>query len=247
MANETITMEEMKRRSIKLYDGMKVVCPQLSEREETIDLASLSDLIPKFNGCYATNNSTVCFISDGEIWVTPSTLMVIRSLSEAGFTERYFYVPFSNGDYPKAEQEKWYNLMKIANHLHKREFEDVCEAFCDKHGIGSLGDDIIKNCFEMPAEGVMVKHHSFDDCYYPILNSDCLDCMAVDKIGKFCCNNGIVVFVYRNGKTYVKKGYKIVKKLEEAGYKKTGIFVPFSNGEQILDPFQEYLWESIKK
>ena len=34
-----------------------------------------------------------------------------------------------------------------------------------------------------------------------------LDCIAVERLGHYTTNNGRVVFVYRNGKTYVAKGY----------------------------------------
>jgi hypothetical protein len=56
-----------------------------------------------------------------------------------------------------------------------------------------------------------------------------------------------VVFVYRDGHTYVTKRYRIISELREAGYRETGMFVPFSNGEEILDPDLREKWESISK
>lgn len=60
-------------------------------------------------------------------------------------------------------------------------------------------------------------------------------------------NNGKVIFVYIDGKTYVTKGYKIIDELREAGYKEGELFVPFSNGEAIVDPFLKKKWDDIKK
>jgi len=204
-------------------------------------------MTPKFNGCYATNNSTVCFVSDNEIFVTPYTRNVIRALNAAGFCQKYFYVPFSNWDYPKAEQSKWNLLREKARQSYADDFVEDCAYYCDKHHIGTISEEMLQNCFEMPATGVKVKHLYYEDCYYPIINSTCFDSIAADRIGKYCTNNGKVVFVYRNGKTYVAKGYAIVNALRDAGYTETGLFVPFSNGEQIQEYALRARWESITK
>lgn len=245
MANNTNTaMDYLKKEgSIRVNSGMIVVHPQ-SSQEETLNV---SDLAPKFNGCYATNNSTVCFVSDNEVFVTPYTRSTIHLLVDAGFSKEYFFVPFSSGDYPKSELFKWNSLCEKARLSYNEDFTEDCIAYCDVHGIGILSDEILKNSFQMPETGVRVKHHHYEGCYYPIINSNCLDCIAVEKIGKYSTNNGKVVFVYRDGKTYVTKGYKIVSALREAGYTECGMFVPFSNGEQILDFTLKSRWESITK
>ena len=69
--------------------------------------------------------------------------------------------------------------------------------------------------------------------------------MSVEKIGHYCTNNGRVVFVYRDGHTYVTRGYWIKRELDKAGYKESSLFVPFSNGEQITDSFLAREWERI--
>lgn len=244
MANNTIiAMDSLKEEAVRVYTGMIAVFPQFSQEEAL----NISELAPKFNGCYATNNSTVCFVSDNEVFVTPYTRITIRSLRSAGFCEKYFHVPFSNGDYPKFEQFKWNALREKARQSYAEDFVEDCVSYCDEHHIGTISEETLRNCFEMPSAGVKVKHIYFEDCYYPIINSTCFDCCAVDHIGHFCCNNGRVVFVYRNGKTYVAKGYKIVNELRVAGYTESGLFVPFSNGEQIQDSVLNARWESITK
>ena len=243
MANNIIAMDSLKEGAVRVYNGMIAVFPQFSQEEAL----NISELAPKFNGCYATNNSTVCFVSDNEVFVTPYTRITIRSLHSAGFREEYFYVPFSNWDYPKFEQSKWNSLCEKARQSYAEDFVEDCVSYCDEHHIGTISDETLRNCFEMPSTGVKVKHLYFEDCYYPIINSTCFDCTAADRIGHFCTNNGRVVFVYRNGKTYVAKGYGILNELRAAGYTESGLFVPFSNGEQIQDSVLKARWESITK
>lgn len=241
--DKEINMDSLKADSVRVYLGMLVVFPQFSQ-EETLNVSGLA---PKFNRCFAMNNSTVCFVSDNEVFVTPYTRSVIRCLRSAGFREESFYVPFSNGDYPKTEQVKWNSLREKARKSYADDFVEDCLAYCDAHHIGAINDETLRNCFQMPATGVKVKHLYFENCYYPIINSNCLDCVAVDRIGKYCTNNGRVVFVYRDGKTYVTKGYKILAELRAAGYTESGLFVPFSNGEVIQNPVLRARWESITK
>lgn len=240
MANN-ITMESLKERAVWVHPGMIAVFPQF---EEALDV-SVSGLAPKFNGCYATNNSTVCFVSDNEVFVTPYTRNIIRALQCVGFCEKTFYVPFSNGDYPKVEQFRWNSLRNMARQSYADDFVSDCQNYSDEHHFGFISEETLSKCFEMPATGVKVRHHYFEDCYYPIINSACFDCIAADRIGHFCTNNGKVVFTYRNGKTYVAKGYKILDELRAAGYTEIGLFVPFSNGEEILDPTLRDLLASI--
>lgn len=244
MANKNIGIEILKKEgALQVYPGMVTVWPQFSS-EETLKL----ERHPKFPGCYAVNNSTVCFVTrEGEIFVAPYTRNAIITLANAGFNQAEFNVPFSNWDYPKNEKAKWDYLRTKAEEAHKADFVSDCEKFCDSRGIGAISEETLKNCFLMPAEGVRVKHLYFENCYYPEINTLCLDCVAVDKLGKFCGNNGRVVFVYRDGRTYVTKGYKIMSELRAAGYKESGMFVPFSNGEVIMDPTLKARWDAITK
>lgn len=243
MANNMIAMDFLKEEAVRIYTGM-IVVSQRSSKEETLNI---SELASKFNGCYATNNSTVCFVSDDEVFVIPYTRITMHFLRSAGFHEKHFYVPFSNGDYPKQEQSKWNYLREKACQSYVEDFVEDCTYYCDEHHIGSISEKTIQNCFEMPSTGVKVRRLYFEDCYYPVINSTCFDSAAADSIGRFCTNNGKVVFVYRNGKTYVAKGYKILNELQTAGYTESGMFVPFSNGEMIQDPVLSARWESITK
>lgn len=241
MANNIIEMDSLKESAVRGYSGMTVVFPQFT-KEETLDV---SKLVPKFNGCYAMNNSTVCFVSNNEVFITPYEDIIERSLCSAGFREEDFWVPFSNGDYPKNEQKKWKDLCEVASQYRRKRNAEACVSYCDKHHIGTIRKETLENCFEIPVTGVKVKIRGYETYHYPCVNFDGIVDYAT--IGHFCANNGKVVFVYRDGKTYVAKGYKIMEELRAAGYTERNMWVPLSNGEQILDNVLKECWDSIKK
>lgn len=243
MANKYTSIEDLMKDSVKVYDGMVAVWPQYGTEEKVnFDCAT-------FNGekVYSSNNGTLAFIIDGTLYVTPSTRNAFRVLDEENFVEKYFYVPFSNGDFPKREWYIWQELRTRANQSHYEEFLEDCADYCDKHGIGALDESFLNNAFEIPRSGVRIIHLGYEDTIFPIITSNLLDSYAEDKLGSYCTNNGRVVFITRDGKTFVTKGYKILDILREAGFREKGIFVPFSNGEKILDPVLAEKWKQVKK
>lgn len=243
MANYNYTMEELVRNSIRVTPDTIVVYPQFAQE----GTANVSEIVPKFPGRYAMNNSTVAFVYNNSFYVTPYTRQAMNALKANKFREDSFCVPFSNWDYPKNEYSKWSDLLQKAHKSYEEDFVDDCEKFCDKHDIGVISEETLKNCFMIPDEGVKVRRLYYENCYYPTIRNYCLDCNTAEKLGTYCTNNGRVVFVYRDGHTYVTKRYRIISELREAGYRETGMFVPFSNGEEILDPDLREKWESISK
>lgn len=236
-------MKELKEMAVRVYTGMTVVFPQFKSE----DTLNIQGIVPKFTGRYAVNNSTVSFVEGNEMYVIPYTREVMNVLANANFHQDYFYVPFSNWDYPKADSYKWFALLEGARRSYHQDFLDDCADYCDAHGIKEISSDTLKNSFQMPIKGVHVKHPYYETICYPEITNDCLDCIAVDKIGTFTYNNGRVVFVYRDGQTYVTKGYKVIDELRQAGFREGNLFVPFSNGEEIQDPALKSQWDSIHK
>lgn len=237
-------MKELKKNSIHVAGSVVVCWPQFGGKEEIIDLSEIGS---KFNGVYNVNNSTICFVHDG-IFVTPYTREAIATIEAAGLRREHdLYVPFSNWDYPKYEEAKWQYLLKLAQESHDRAYEADCVEWCNEHNIGELSAETMERCFKIPRSGVPVKHLYYEDTVYPACSETMLDCTVADKLGSYCTNNGRVVFVYRDGHTYVAKGYWIVSELEHVGYSKSGLFVPFSNGEQITDFGLASQWEALTK
>ena len=234
-------MENLKDNSVRIT-GATVACWP-NGQEESLDM---TDIRVKFDGAFCTNNSTLCYVIDREVFVTPVTRSAMAAIKEAGLTRRNFYVPFSNGDWPKAEAARWRQLQEDAEYSHRREYEADLAAWCDEHHIGGeLDPGVLEQCFRMPVTGVAVRQPHYETRYYPVCNGYSIDATTVANVGNFCANNGRVVFVYRDSNTYVASGYWILKALREAGYKEAGLFVPFSNGEEIIDPLLASEWERI--
>ena len=57
---------------------------------------NLTHLAEHREGEYSLNNSIVCWVMDGEIYAAPYTRKLMQLLSQAGFRNGSFYVPFSN-------------------------------------------------------------------------------------------------------------------------------------------------------
>lgn len=239
------TLEELKQNSIHIIPGTIAYWPQHDQEEEIHP----EEMLSKFNGrVYAANNSTIAFILDQEFFVTPYTRATMRILRDAGYTEASFYVPFSNWDYPKYAAERWLELRRWAQQTYLEDYNRDANEWSDKHGFNAISDEAIAKTICVPTTGL--PFHSprgYDDKYYGACQGYFLDCSAVMVIGTFRRNNGVVAFVYRDGMTYLARGYKIIPDLTAAGYKESSFFVPLSNGETITDPSLAAQWESLKR
>lgn len=100
-------MENLKENSIHIEGSIVVCWPQHNNKETILDM---TDIGSKFDYSYCVNNSTICFVHNHEVYVTPYTEASVLKLQEAGFWEKYFYVPFSNCDYPKYQRDRWFYL-----------------------------------------------------------------------------------------------------------------------------------------
>ena len=243
--NTTKKMQVLIGNSIRIYSGMKMYFPQF-DNYEIVTSSSLSNML-KFSGCYATNNSTAAYVIEQEVYVIPITDFVMKAFKEAGLVKNVFWVPFSNLEYPVKEKKEWEYFLKNSRDIRKREFVEQCCAYCDQNNIRVLEDEVLENTLKIPQKGIETKHLRYNSIVYPIIKSNLLDDISTNSIGHYQSNNGVVVFVYRDGNTYVTKGYKIITKLEEAGYKRGMLYVPFSNCEEILDQIYAEQWKSVKK
>ncbi len=233
MAN--YTMKKLINDSIQVIEGMTAV---FRNGEEVF--LHVSECESKFNGCYAINNSTICFVLNGNVYVTPYFKVAEKTLQENGLHRENFYVPFSNGDYPKRQKEKWSTLCQQARCYCEKEREEAWCEWADKHNIGTLFEETLENCLRIPDDGFWVKHYYYEEITLPVSDIE-------KHMGQFCTNNGVVVFIYRNGHTYVTKGYGIIQKLRRAGYTEGRLFVPLSNGEQIQDSSLRDEWNRIQR
>ncbi len=96
--------------SIAVCDGMITYFPQFCESATL----HVSHIVSEFDSRFAINNSTVAFICGDQMYVTPYTDDVVKTLADYGYHEDSFYVPFSNWDYPRHAKEKWEELRTAA-------------------------------------------------------------------------------------------------------------------------------------
>ena len=105
-----MNINEVKERAVKMEDQMEVYWPQFSSHE-VIDLKALKT--EKLT--YSYNNSVIAFVDEnGEMYVIPD-IGIQKVLSREGYSRKFFYVPFSNWDYPVKYEKKWENLWKEKN------------------------------------------------------------------------------------------------------------------------------------
>lgn len=91
---------------------MKVYWPQFS-KNEVVDLKALETDDKKMQ--YSYNNSVIAFVDENsDLYVIPD-IGVQKTLVSAGYSRKFFYVPFSNWDYPVEYEEKWKSLWREKN------------------------------------------------------------------------------------------------------------------------------------
>ena len=243
MANKTINMDSLKEIAVHIHTGMVSVFPN----EATESRLDLSEIKKEFNGCYSLQSPTISFIHNSEMYAIPYTDRVVRSLEVAGLKRANFYVPFSQGDYPKNETSKWVYLKEMVVQSYIEDLMEDCIEYSDKNGIGELDEETLANCMELPFMGIAVEGVGYETCYYPMLNIGRGAEEIARYVGKYNIESETVMFVYRNGKTYLTRGYGILRKLKHAGYTEKNILVPLAHGERIKDKELQKRWETIRK
>lgn len=259
--------------SVEARSGSIIVCPKICRRE----ILDVSELVRNFKNQYAINEAVVAFVCENRVFVCPKMKSVLNTLHEAGLKEAKFYVPYSeNGEYPLEQEKRWRSLLEEQARVLEMEFISECEEYSDDNHIGRLSDEIFKDCLEVPKEGIpisfeidgkthlnyvmglmgvlsgephMKRMQSYKSIYYPEIKigGQHFNNRVAQKLGTYCTNNGKIVFVYRNGKTYVSKFYEVEKALQQAGYIKVNMLVPLSSGEVITDPELKAKWDSLDR
>ena len=238
--------ELAEQHSLLIYDGM-IICYRGNEVEDRI--ISVSEITSDHDGCFSMNNSVIAFVFKQKLYVTPWTDGTAITLEENHFRKSSFYVPFSNNNYPKVEQQKWEQLLEEAETTRQKWEQLLEEAGVDRqdryamsnlawsieHNVGTITN--IDHCFKVPSDGVRVTSPQGARLIVRPFSSA--------RLGYFSVNNSIVAFVYCNGETYLAKGTKIVDSLTAAGYIESNFEVPLSNGEGIIDTALKVAWESL--
>lgn len=205
--------------------------------------------VPRINvadRCFGINKDVISFVHNQTLYIIPYFRSIIKTLLDNGFVKKDIYVPFSNGDYPLDHQKKWNNLVADSRLQHSLDLISDCEEFSNRRGYLAISDELLDRCFEIPSSGVKVSHPDWNRTYYPEITSENFDKVHSKVLGHYNTKNGVCVFVYKNGKTYVTRNWAAIRAIRESGYKKSNLTVPFSTPlESILDSFYAHKWEVI--
>ena len=234
------SLKDLKREAICLVKPILVRWPQYNEERILEPFVGKED-----EHKYAVKNNVVAFVDNNIMYVIPYMIRVIQVLKENDFSQGNMYVPFSQGDYPLLEKSIWFNLEYFAHNQAYSDFSRLCSFYCDSQKIGYLDANLIKKCMQIPVEGISVKRIFCEDIYYPKIIPPNFDNYAISMLGKYCTNNGVCIFIYRDGSTYVTKSSSVINFLPQVGYVEGSMFVPFSREEKILVPKYEKIWNTM--
>lgn len=225
-------------------NGMTAYYPQYNKVSES-SLEPTPDMVGK----YGWNKEIVSFVTpEGDYYVTPYCVEVADYLNSHGYTNGYIYVPFSNWDEPSnpIAAQQWKKLCVAARQLHnekekERRRENIKNIVREK-GIRELPQEAYDMSLVIPDEGLRTKHFSSEESVTrPIPDFD-----IKNALGTFDQNNGRVAFVDDKGNTYVTPYcHEIRAILRAAGYKEGSLYVPLSNGEEIMDPNTKERWTKL--
>lgn len=228
--------KELKEQALQVCEGMRVDFPQYHHKSK---LSIASALIPDHERTWCMNNGTVAFIIEREMFVAHYTKKLMRLLDEAGFSKAGFQVPFSNWDYPIDFKHEWDKLYEQSLIQRDLEYKEDCEKYCLEHGIGKLSDELLENCFKVPKAGVRYRHLGNSSYFRP-------DRFNIqDLLGRFCTNNGTIVFYHADGEEFITRKWEVIPALLNAGYIKSDLYVPLSNGEEIVDETLAARWATL--
>ena len=87
----TVTKQETARENLKENGFLVTRYPLIkAEREGLPYQLNLTHLAEHREGEYSVNNSTLCWVMDGEIYAAPYTRSLVQLLDQAGFRNESF-------------------------------------------------------------------------------------------------------------------------------------------------------------
>lgn len=239
------TLEDLKNVALSVKDSIMLEYLNLpGEYQHVVDTDYTDDV-------YSLENDILAFVTGGVYYVMPCTKVALQLMKQYGFIKTYFRVICSEIDLPAepSQKEYWNQLQAWKREIVEAVFADECETYCDEHQIRAIPEELLrKYCMEMPARGIRVKYvfQEKPSTHYPCIRQTHLNQATESKLGTYRFQNNTVVFIYRNGKTYVTPAYWMVSILEAFGFTKGNLFVPFCNDETILEDKYHQMWEKLK-
>ena len=240
-------MQYLKDLSLKVFTGMEIIWPTTG----ISDMLNLMNIVRRYGKAkvfaVGEKSRSILYIRGENIYVTPYTRIALRILKQNGYRQEYLkYVPFDLTDEPRFEQTRWDELIHWAESTYREDFTNDCLEYADNNGIGKLPRHILNKCLEIPERGLAVRNNVFEESIYPILDKRRPDDhMIKSYVGRYSTQQGITLFIYRDGRTFLAKGRGITRRLKRRKYQETGIFVPLSNGALPVDKRLRSEWDAL--
>lgn len=252
MTKLSLNLEEMKMAGVELYDGMVVKVPL--RKDYVINIEELyADMVDHKYRLYNTNRDTIVFY-DGKaqrrtISVFPYVEEAVRVLEDEKFVLwDSLWVPFSNYDYPLAEEEQWKSIVSHYQRswaLQSRRSE--CLAQAKDLGVRKISKVVLRDyCIKIPERMIKVYNHSYDAYGWlkPRIREN-LD-FDVSLLGTYNVINGICEFIDADGDNYLSKSCGIVEELKKHGFRQVGYDVRLANSEEtICEESLKHRWKKM--
>ena len=216
-------------------------------RAERLTMAAQIAAMPRCS--YDQNNGVVAFkTADDEFRIAPYSRRLSLALTEAGYVTTGIFVPLSNGEQlviPEQRQEWALITARVQVQRNEDRVEACRQTYLAEARVQGIKHGVAQSAaFEgrlVKADGAlfMVPPGRAPEIYPSAFDHTLRDevTLRAPQVGRYATNNGLLAFVDETGTTYVVKSTERNDQImRAAGYNEGGVFVPFSNGEILLDP-----------
>jgi len=217
-----------------------------SSQAERLTMSAQIAAMPRCS--YDQNNGVVAFkTADNEFRIAPYSRRLSLALTEAGYVTTGVFVPLSNGEQLAIpEQRREWALITARVNVQRN--EDRVEACRQTYLAEARAQGITHGLAQSAAfEGRLIKADGAQflvspegapEIYPSAFDHTLRDevTLRAPQVGRYATNNGLLAFVDETGTTYVVRSTaRNDQIMREAGYTEGGVFVPFSNGEILVN------------
>ena len=196
---------------------------------------------------YGTTKYYMAFISGSVMKVVPKLTIFEDILKNEGYKKvDPINIPFSVERAPLDVRRSWRQLVHYAEKEWQVQLREKCLDLAGRLELSSFEADL-KYCIAIPPQGANVekKNHNQEE-YETIRPITVFLKDGRNLLGRYNIENGICIFVYRDGTTYLTKSKVVQENLKNGGYiRDFEMDVPFSDGGEFMNPSMKYRWENL--
>ena len=243
-----LTPEQIKtiEETTILIDGQKTV----SFYGDEIEHRPIDDFYKhEESGRYDYNNGTyVIIMPDGSTRVGPSLDALEAVIKEANFERGGIFVPLSNGEslVDLTAAAKWDKLRAQS----RQELIAYYEARAIAAARQRMGKDLTPEQIKTIEDTTIVMDGQKTVSVFGEESTQRpIDTFSKERLsGKYDYNNGTYVIIMPDGTTRVGPACRALSDVvKKAHFEESGIFVPLSNGEKLVDPTMAARWDRLRE